>query len=356
VRTRRVFHWNPGWNQPTAELAAGAVLLTWALAGGLIVRGITRLKLRRGDDEPTSNRTGDVRMIERPDGCQIRIESYGPADAPALIFTHGWGANSTEWYYPKKHLTDRFRVVVWDLPGLGLSTQPRDKYYDLEKRANDLKAVLGTVGEKPAILVGHSIGGMITLTFCREFPEALGNQVAGLVLAHTTYTNPVRTTQGAAICSALEKPVLVPLLYLTIALWPLVWLMNLLSYVNGSARQSTERSSFAGTETRGQLDFVTWFMPHARPDVLARGMFGMLRYDATSTLAAIPVPVLVFTGDRDTTTLPEANRFIAEHSPEGRLVTLSPARHMGLIEHNREFVEQVGQFASTSLLAGRTVG
>jgi hypothetical protein len=46
--------------------------------------------------------------------------------------------------------------------------------------------------------------------------ELLGRRVAGLVLTHTTLTNPVRTTSGAAFFSPIEKPVRVPLMYLTI--------------------------------------------------------------------------------------------------------------------------------------------
>ena len=107
--------------------------------------------------------------------------------------------------------------------------------------------MLGLAGGRPAVLVGHSIGGMILLTFCKAFPEALGTRVAGLVLAHTSYTNPVRTTHMAALYSAIEKPVLIPLLYLTIALWPLAWLMNWMSYFNGSAHKSTHSTSFSGT-------------------------------------------------------------------------------------------------------------
>ncbi|HEX2212505.1 MAG TPA: hypothetical protein VHH12_03420, partial [Mycobacterium sp.] len=110
-------------------------------------------------------------------------------------------------------------------------------------------------------------------------PESLGRRVAGLVLVHTTYTNPVRTTRWAGLLTALQKPVIEPLLHLTIWLSPLVWLMNWLSYLNGSAHRSTRTQSFGGTETWGQLDFAARYMPHASPAVLARGMFGMLAYD-----------------------------------------------------------------------------
>ena len=153
--------------------------------------------------------------------------------------------------------------------------------------------------------------------------------MAGLVLVHTTYTNPVRTTQMAGLYTAIEKPVLIPLLYLTIALWPLVWLMNWLSYFNGSVHRSTHKSSFSGAETRGQLDFIARFMPRGRPDVLARGMLGMIAYDATATLPG-----------RSTsrrwwwwaTRTPRRSPRPAVHRREcadARLVTLSPAKHWG---------------------------
>jgi hypothetical protein len=100
---------------------------------------------------------------------------------------------------------------------------------------------------------------MITLTLCGLLPALLGGRVIGLVLTHTTPTNPVRTTSGAAFYTAIEKPVLMPLMYLTIALSPLVWLMNWLSYLNGSAHLMNKLSSFGGTENWEQIDFATNF-------------------------------------------------------------------------------------------------
>jgi pimeloyl-ACP methyl ester carboxylesterase len=127
---------------------------------------------------------------------------------------------------------------------------------------------------QPVILVGHSIGGMTTLTFCRLFPEALRTRVAGLVLVHTTYTNPVRTTTLARLNTLLERPVLVPLLHLMIWLAPLVRVMNWLSYLNGSSHLSTKLSGFAGTETWQQVDFVSRYGLYLSPAVLARGCLG----------------------------------------------------------------------------------
>jgi pimeloyl-ACP methyl ester carboxylesterase len=355
---RRVFRFEPGMNRETAYLATGVALLTWAVVGGWVRQAISMMlggpKPAQGPaaDEPREDRTGEVHRISRPDGSELRVECYGPADAPPVVMTHGWGCNSTEWFYPKKSLAGRFRVIVWDEPGLGASKRPDNNDYRLEKLAADLEAVLAFAGDRPAVLVGHSIGGMITLTLCRVFSELLVRRVAGLVLAHTSYTNPVRTTKLAALFTAIETPVLIPLLHLTIALWPFVWVMNWLSYLNGSAHRSTHKESFAGTETRGQLDFCARFMPHARPDVLARGMLGMIGYDATATLPTIPVPTLVVVGDQDTTTLPEAGKYISRSVPNAQLATLSPAKHLGLIEHHGRFDELVAGFAESCLTTG----
>ena len=358
VTEHRVFRFAPGMNRETAYLGMGAALVAWAAVGGYARRSVSTWlggpKPAQGPaaDEPRDDRTGEVHRITRPDGSELQVECYGPADAPPIVMTHGWGCNSTEWFYPKKDLAGRFRLILWDEPGLGLSKKPDNNDYRLEKLAADLAAVLAFAGDRPAILVGHSIGGMIILTLCKVFPELLERRVAGLVLAHTSYTNPVRTTKMAALYTAIETPVIIPLLHLTIALWPLVWVMNWLSYLNGSAHRSTHKQSFAGTETRGELDFFARFAPHARPDVLARGMLGMIGYDATATLPTIPVPTLVVVGDQDITTLPEAGRYISQGVPNARLAILSPAKHLGLIEHHNRFDELVAGFAESCLTTG----
>jgi pimeloyl-ACP methyl ester carboxylesterase len=70
-------------------------------------------------------------------------------------------------------------------------------------------------------------------------------------------------------------------------------------------------------------------------------MLGMIAYDATEALARINVPTLVVVGDQDTTTTPEAGAFIVKHVPEAKLVMLTPARHMGLLEHHERFDQVV---------------
>lgn len=326
-----------------AWLILGWVMVVWSCVGFL---PLTLLLRRFGKDEPKMQRSAETQRLSRPDGSEIHVEFYGSPDAPPLILTHGWGPNSTVWYYAKKQLADQFRVIVWDLPGIGKSTKPKNRDYSIEKYACDLEAVLSLAGDRPAILLGHSMGGMILLTFCRLFPEHLGQRVAGLILVDTTYTNPLKTTIFNQILKRLQKPLIEPLLYLTVALSPLFWLISGLSYLNGSMYLTTELSGFTGRETRGQLDFSTRLGLLASPGVLAKGVLAMLNFDETRTLLAINIPVLVIAGQSDIATLLTAHRRLSADIPKAELIVLHPAGHMGLMERNADFAEAVRSFGA----------
>lgn len=325
-------------------LFLGTGLLLWSFLGFL-----PSLLLRRpGQDEPKPNRSSRVHRLTRPDGSEIQVEFYGPDLAPTLILTHGWGPDSTAWYYAKKQLTDQFRVIVWDLPGLGKSKKPKNRDYSLEKYAHDLEAVITLAGQ-PVILVVHSMGAMILLTFCRLFPEHLGQQVAGLVLVDGTYTNPLKTAIFNKLLLALQKPLLEPLLHLAIALSPLLWLMSWLSYFNGSTLLTTEISGFTGRETRGQLNFSSLIGIKASPGVLARGVLAMFKFDETATLPKISVPTLVVVGKSDIATRPFASEQMSQEVPQAELSVLSPGGHMVLMERNQQFAEVVRTFSHSCL-------
>ncbi len=347
--TQKVFLVTKEWNEANRFLLGGLTLLVWALLGGLIQRAFLKLKLHSNSESETARLkkaelAGESHSISRPDGSVLEVKTYGPKGGSAIIWTHGWGLNNKEWCYQKADLATKYRLIVWDEPGLGKSTKPANNEFNLENFARDLAAVVDFCRTDKVFLAGHSIGGMTILTFCKMFPEILSKKISGLILVHTTHTNPVRTTKMAGLYTAIEKPVIVPMLYLTIWTWPLVWAMNWISYLNGSAHRSTRKSSFAGTETFEQVEYVARAQTMARPDTLARGMLGMLKYDATNVLAGIRTPTLVVIGDKDKTTLPSTGEFIAAHVPNSRLETLSPARHQGLLEHHARFNKLVAGF------------
>ncbi|MBD3885725.1 alpha/beta hydrolase [Phormidium tenue FACHB-886] len=340
-----LYQWYEGELVSDRWLILGSAMLLWSFLGFLPIL----LFHRRGRDEPKPVRSSEVQRLVRPDGSEIQVEFYGSEHAPTIILTHGWGPDSTVWYYAKKQLTDRFRVITWDLPGLGKSKKSDNRDYSLEKYACDLEAVLNLAGDQPVILLGHSMGGMILLTFCRLFPQHLGQRVAGLIVVDTTYTNPLKTTIFSKLLLALQKPVLEPLLYLAIFLSPLLWLTSWLSYLNGSTLLTTKISGFTGRETRGQLNFSTLIGLKSPPGVLARGVLAMLRFNETETLPKISIPTLVVVGQSDIATRPFANKRISQVVPRAELAVLAPGGHMGLMERNQQFSEVVRAFSVACL-------
>jgi pimeloyl-ACP methyl ester carboxylesterase len=233
---------------------------------------------------------------------------------------------------------------MMDLPGLGKSKRPDTKDFSLTKMAADLHAVMMHTGAKNPILWGHSIGGMTILTLLAVEGATREQAIKGIILQHTTYTNPVRTTLFSKVLTAIQKPVLVPLCYLMIGLSPIIWITRWMSYLNGNSHIMTRLLTFAGTQTGKQLDFITLLSTLAPPAVTARGVLGMFKYDVTKELPAMDVPALIIAADKDRLTKPVASQYMKDHMPDARLVMLKPSNHQGLVERHVETNEAAAQF------------
>ncbi|AWN23522.1 alpha/beta hydrolase [Deinococcus irradiatisoli] len=338
-------NWAVGLPADWRLLYAGLAVLVLALCGRWLLVPFLGRKPRTEEEEWRPLPPGTVHRLPRPDGSVLHVEAYGPEDAPTLLFTHGWGLSRAEWWYAQQHFAGRYRLLLWDLPGLGQSDSPDDQVFELGRLAGHLGAVLELAGGRPTILCGHSIGGMITLTFCKLHPERLSSQIAGLVLTHTTPTNPVNTAWGARFLRPLQGPLIRPLCHLTIWLSPLVRVMNALAFLNGLNHLGNHFMQFGGTETRGQLNFTVLSDLRANPAVAARGMLGMMRYDAVNVLPHLTLPTLIFKGDKDKATLPSAGDWMAGTLPAAEEVLLAPAGHLGLLEQHREWLKAVDAFA-----------
>ncbi len=324
---------------------------SWRLYGALALSGwsflgrfVVLMFIPAGRTEPRDDR-GESSIVTAPDGSALHVETLGAPDGPTIVLTHGWGLNSTAWWYTKHALADRFRIVVWDLPGLGRSKSPKDGRFTIDRFAEALGAVVRSTGSDPVILVGHSIGGMTTQTFWRACPEALRRQVVGAVLVDTTHENPLRTMWLSPLWRALRWPLIEPISRLTILLSPLVWLSSWQGYLNGSNQLVMRLTGFGRFATRGQVDFTARLAAKGSPGVQAKGNLAMFRWRATEVLPTVPVPMLVLTGTKDIVTLPSASDLIAQSAKRVRLIKVEGAGHMGFMERSEVYNEAIGAFA-----------
>ena len=329
---------------PNWRLWTGLGLLAWSFGGGRLVV----LALIRGGHAPMTARTASHEVVA-PDGSKLHVETSGLASGPTIVLTHGWGLNSTAWGDAKQKLGARFRIVAWDLPGLGRSGQPADGAYSLDRFAQALGAVVESAGDGPVLLVGHSIGGMTTQTFWRSASEKARARVAGIVLVDTTHEDPSKTMLLSGLWQVLKAPLIKPLMHMTVLLSPLAWASSWQGYLGGSSQLVMRLTGFGRYATRGQVDLTARLAAKGSPAVQAKGNLAMLNWRVTETLPSIPVPTLVLTGARDIVTLPAASRTIAAAVPDARLVEIEGCGHMGFMEAHDSYNAEIEAFAVSVL-------
>jgi pimeloyl-ACP methyl ester carboxylesterase len=325
-------------------------LLAWSFLGRLVILPL----ISRPDKDPSRALRSEGRTLSSPGGNQLYVEHHGPQDAPTVILTHGWGLDSTIWFYLRRRLATEFRVVTWDLPGLGKSKAARGRDIDLSHFAQDLKAVIESL-PGPVLLVGHSIGGMTIQTLARDHPQTLKDRVRGVVLVNTTYTNPLQTMALSPLAKALRWPVLEPLLRLTILLQPLAWLSAWQSYLSGSAHLAN-RIGFASHVTRSQLEHTTLLATRNPPAALARGNLAMFRWDSEVGPGALGASALILVGRQDLVTKPIASETLKSLMPSARLQIIDDANHMGFLERADVYNDAIAEFCAASLAGAQPTG
>src|SRR5262245_21916165 len=95
-------------------------------------------------------------------GVDTYYEDSG--SGPTLVLVHGLGASTVVWRKVVGPLSEDFRVVRYDLRGLGQSATPEPPYTWAEVVA-DLDALLDALELEDVTLVGHSLGGALSLSY-----------------------------------------------------------------------------------------------------------------------------------------------------------------------------------------------
>jgi pimeloyl-ACP methyl ester carboxylesterase len=106
-----------------------------------------------------------------PDGeVRIHVRDDGPSDAPAVVFLHGVAGSSRTYDWLPPEITDRRRIVRVDLRGHGESSHAPGTYM-IDSFSADVAGVLERTVQRPAVLVGHSLGGAIAWELAQGRPE-----------------------------------------------------------------------------------------------------------------------------------------------------------------------------------------
>lgn len=241
------------------------------------------------------------------DGVNIYYEVHG--DGPPILLSHGYSATSAMWREQVAALADRYRVIVWDMRGHGLSDSPHDPArYSEEATVGDMRVLLDEAGAETAVVGGLSLGGYMSLAFHLAHPE----RVAALMLFDT---GPGYRSDDAR------------------ARW------------NEQAERRAERLEERGLAAVGSSREVQR-STHSSAQGLAHAARGMLAQRDGRVMDALPgvdVPALVLVGERDEAFL-AATDYMARKLPKATKVVVPEAGHAANLDAPAEFNRSVEAF------------
>jgi len=118
-------------------------------------------------------------------GCDVHYLTWGEPGRPGLVFVHGGGAHAHWWTHVAARYAADYRVAALDLSGHGDSG--RRERYGLEGWTDEVMAVADAAGiQGKPVLVGHSMGGFVTIATSARYPDAL----AGVVVCDSPISEP----------------------------------------------------------------------------------------------------------------------------------------------------------------------
>jgi non-heme chloroperoxidase len=120
-------------------------------------------------------------MITTPDGVNIFYKDWGPKDAKAIMFHHGWPLSADDWDTQMLFFVLKgYRVIAHDRRGHGRSAQVPNGH-DMDHYAADAAALTAHLDLRDAVHIGHSTGGGEVARYVAQHGEPQG-RVAKAVL------------------------------------------------------------------------------------------------------------------------------------------------------------------------------
>ncbi|MFZ0665374.1 MAG: alpha/beta hydrolase [Acidimicrobiales bacterium] len=345
-----------------AALGTGAALAVgWAAQRRFVARSLATADEMRAEglDMPADAKHYD---IETDDGGSIHVVRRGKG--MPLVLLHGVFLNSTVWVHQFNDLADEFEVIALDLrghgqsvvgsdgfgleiPGSGEKLMPDDAPQAsvrrrsrpsrrrvpppaLERMAMDVRQVLRSLDVEHAVLVGHSMGGMIAIQAVAGLShDERHSRLAGLMLTSTT-SGPMLGVPGWDAFASFSTPAALRLARTSV-------LAKRGAIPKGDVRWWASRLAFGAEAPAVQVRFLENMLGEATQPTMEGLLESLARVNLSGLLGSVDLPTLVTVGTHDRLTPPWHSRRLEGRLPEARLVELARCGHMPMLERRREF-------------------
>jgi pimeloyl-ACP methyl ester carboxylesterase len=246
----------------------------------------------------------------RINGIAIRYEVSG--EGPAVLLTHGYSSTGRAWTDQHRALGDGYRVISWDMRGHGETESPADPaLYSHDLTVADMHGLLAHLGVEGAVVGGLSLGGTMSLAFCRRHPA----MVRALIICDSGPG--YRNVEARADWNRRAE-----------------------------ARAAELESHGLEVLSGGSRDLREALRRHRSAQGLAHAARGMLAQRDSSVIDSLPdirVPTLVIVGDRDTPFIAPCE-YMAKKIPGARLEVIADAGHSSNLDQPEAFNRVVRAF------------
>jgi pimeloyl-ACP methyl ester carboxylesterase len=255
------------------------------------------------------------------DGYTLCYADQGEGEAVVLL--HGFCGSSAYWEPLVPLLSGSLRCIVPDLRGHGSSDAPLGAY-SIEQMADDVLKLLDELNVEKATMLGHSMGGYVTLSFAQRYASRLN----GFGLIHST------------------------------------------GYADDEAGKEKRLKAVSTIQTEGMTVFIDGLIPglfapgtaKSRPELIQKAKeIGYLtppqgaagaalamreRPDRRDVISASALPVLLVAGEHDGIAPPE--KVFSSDRPNITKATIKGAGHMSMMETPEELAGIVRSFLKES--------
>ena len=269
----------------------------------------------------------DVRYVSRHTvvrSLRFHFEEWGEPGAPQIVLLHGGNQSAHSWDLVSLHLSDRYHVLALDQRGHGDSEWPRDQDSSIDARVQDALAFLDDQGIENPLIMGHSMGGRVTMGMAIERPGL----ARGIVLVDV---GPELSAQGVQVIGNfvthnvefddLEE-----------------FLDNVVKYDKFRTREHIARTVKYNMLRRADGKYISK-VDHRRIPVSSAEM----TFERATT---ITTPVLLVRGAESDVLEPDAAQRFVDALPNGTLVTVDKTGHNVHSGNTPGFLEAIGPFVA----------
>jgi magnesium chelatase accessory protein len=244
-------------------------------------------------------------------GLRWHVQRMGRG--PVLLLLHGTAAATHSWRTLTPLLAAHFTVIAPDLPGHGFTSAPKEGGYTLPAMAQSVAALLGEMGDTPAMTIGHSAGAAIAVRMALD----------------GALTGPIVSINGALLPFPGFAAQLFPQMAKMLFLNPLMpRLFALTGQSEGFVRRFLERNTGSRVDDAGARHYQQLF---ACSGHCAAALAMMANWDLESLKRGLPAlksPIALFAGADDAAVPPSVADQVAALVSHGTVRKFSDLGHL----------------------------